>query len=133
MPKAVKLLLIAAFSMMAACCAVNRQANQKTSPEVRMPEYIQHRILPGETLASIAAWYTGQEGDWRELAKSNPSLDPRRLRPGDLVKIPLRIATRHTTPPSHSTAVRKRGKTPARAARPKEIPPPLPGEVFGPR
>ncbi len=133
MPKAVKYILIATFSLITTCCAGNRQAHHEISPEVRMPEYILHRILPGETLASIAAWYTGQEGEWRELAKCNPSLDPRRLKPGNLVKIPLRIATRHTTPPSHSTALRKRRITPVRADHSKEIPPALPCEVFGPR
>lgn len=133
MPKTVKYILIAAFSLMTACCAGNRQANHAMSPAVRMPEYILHRIVPGETLAGIAAWYTGREGNWRELAKSNPSLDPRHLKPGDLVKIPLRIATAHTTPPRHSTALKKRRKPPVRAAHPKEIPPAAPCEVFGPR
>ncbi len=47
-----------------------------------------HKIESGDTLGSIAKKYLGKESRWPEIAKLNPSLDPHRLKIGDVVKLP---------------------------------------------
>jgi DNA-directed RNA polymerase subunit H (RpoH/RPB5) len=121
---------------MALACAANRQTEQETTPpppEVQMPEFLLHRVLPGETMASIAKWYTGKESDWRELAQHNPDLKPWNLKRGDLVKIPREMATAHTNQPEHSTAPKKHRKATQKAAPAKDTAPAEPEEVFGPK
>jgi hypothetical protein len=46
---------------------------------------------PGETLALIARWYTGDTENWRAIAKANPRLDPRRIRLGSEIQIPSEL------------------------------------------
>jgi len=53
----------------------------------------------GENLEVIARWYTGDAGNWQELAAVNPDLDPRHLKPGTQVSIPAAIlVTREPLP-----------------------------------
>ncbi len=48
-----------------------------------------HRVLPGETLATISEMYYGHARSAKLLLKANPSVaDPRSLRVGMLIKIP---------------------------------------------
>jgi DNA-directed RNA polymerase subunit H (RpoH/RPB5) len=66
--------------------------------------FIEHLVVPGETLATIAKWYAGESTAWPEIAKHNPGMHPFRLKGGDLVKVPRSLATVHTEQPDHSTA-----------------------------
>jgi phage tail protein X len=47
-----------------------------------------YRIAAGDTLARIARRLYGDAGMWRDLAKANPGLDPRRLRVGATIALP---------------------------------------------
>ena len=132
-----KYLFALAMCLMALACAANKQTKQETAPppppEVQMPEFILHRVLPGETMASIAKWYTGKKSDWRELAQHNPELKPWNLKRGDLVKIPREMAIAHTNQPEHSTAPKKHRKTTQNTAPVQDNTPAEPEEVFGPK
>jgi hypothetical protein len=56
------------------------------------PPYLVHTVKwPGETLALIAKWYTGNTENWRAIAKANPKLDPRRIRLGSHIQIPSEL------------------------------------------
>jgi len=131
-----KYLVVLTLCMVAFACAGNKPVEQETAPpppEVQMPEFILHRVLPGETMAGIAKWYTGKDSDWRELARENPDVKPWNLKRGDLVKIPLRMATSHTNQPEHSTAPKKHRKPTQKTAPAKDSVPEEPEEVFGPK
>jgi len=87
--------LILAFFVLGACAPSNRRTFQE--PDV---EYAYHTVnYQGETLSLIAKWYTGQSGNWEVLLDHNPELDPRKLRSGDLVKIPRELLIREEEMP----------------------------------
>jgi hypothetical protein len=49
----------------------------------------QHTVhWPGESLSLIASWYTGASQNWRKLARTNPDLDPNRIKGGQVIMIP---------------------------------------------
>ncbi len=103
-------------------------------PVVERPQFIFHKVMAGETMATIARWYSGKESKWEEIAEHNPDLSPFKLRKGDIVKVPIYMATVHTEQPSYSTAQKKRKKTPSsRAPGSQSDDSGLPEEVFGPR
>ena len=62
--------------------------------------YFKHTVRwPGESLSLIARWYTGSSNNWRALARTNPSLDPNRIKPGDGIFIaPEALITREPLP-----------------------------------
>lgn len=74
------------------------------APAIEEPNYIFHKVRPGETLASIALWYSGSDRNWETIARDNPTLDPNRLRVGDIIKVPVSLATRHSEQANFSTA-----------------------------
>lgn len=47
-----------------------------------------YKIAAGESLSSIAERLYQDARQWRSIAKANPGLDPRRLRPGQVIKLP---------------------------------------------
>jgi LysM repeat protein len=60
--------------------------------EPKEPPYLVHTVTwPGETLALIAKWYTGDTENWRAIAKANPRLNPRRIRLGSQIQIPSEL------------------------------------------
>jgi hypothetical protein len=92
--------------------------------------------MTGETLASIARWYTGSEGKWHEIAEDNPKLSPSSIRPGDIVKVSVSLAVAHkeqspyATKPSRAT---KKTNIGTGAAGSDSMVDPIPDEVFGPK
>jgi len=102
------------------------------APRIETPEFIFHRVTAGETLATIAKWYTGTESMWHEIAEDNPKLNPHNLRPGDIVKVSVSLATYQKEPPHNPT---KPGKEPQKTNQgpPDPSAAPAPEEVFGPR
>jgi hypothetical protein len=80
----------------------------------------------GETLSSIAAWYTASWRNWQALARANPEIDPNRIQIGDEIRIPeALLKTRKPMPsdslppPANKETVRP---TPAREAPAKPAP-----------
>lgn len=87
-------LVILAFAA-GACAPTSRRTFNE--PDV---EYAYHTVMyQGETLALIAKWYTGQSSNWEILLDHNGEIDPRKLREGDLVKIPRELLIREEEMP----------------------------------
>jgi hypothetical protein len=110
-------------------------------PEPEKPplQFIEHRVIPGETMATIAKWYTGDTTLWPAIAQHNLGLSPFKLKEGTVVKVPITLATEHTEQPEYSTAagpvskpVKKGPKGPP--PTPPSGAPPAPAiPVFGPK
>lgn len=62
----------------------------------------------GETLVTMARWYTGQDGNWRSIAKVNPGLDPTRINIGDKIRIPSELLKTHRPLPKTAVSARAR-------------------------
>jgi len=113
MKKNLGLLLGAAFlAMLLGGCASMFHDGIKGSVNKRRPlmeeqAYIYHRVMSGETMSSIAQYYTGKQSMWREIANANPELTPFNLQKDEIVKVPMALATVHKEQPSYSTARKK--------------------------
>lgn len=53
------------------------------------PEFRYHTLAKDDTFPSLAKKYFGSEKFANAIARANPVMDPRRLRPGRVVKIPV--------------------------------------------
>ena len=82
----------------------------------------------GETLSTIAEWYTGDRDNWRDLAKANPELSPNHIGIGTTIRVPEKLLRTHRQMPKDFVeAVAKRqeakrarlAKAPAKPYRPK--------------
>lgn len=123
------------------CSTANKEIKAKADmppPCVERSEFLYHRVMAGETMASIAKWYSGKENQWRKIAEHNPSMNPWRLQKDDIVKVPVVIATVHTEQPITSTAPPPKPRKTKAAMKVKKLEqqqeePLLEEEVFGPR
>jgi len=69
--------------------AVIEQANTEIDqPRLIPPEFTQHVVQQGELMQSIAKLYFGSIDEWGIIARANPSVDPRKLKPGMVLRIP---------------------------------------------
>lgn len=104
-------------------------------------EFIEHLVIPGETMATIAKWYAGDTTLWPTIAQHNPGLSPFKLKGGEVVRVPLSLATLHVEQPEYSTAagpaarpVKKGPKGPPPAPPTSAPSAPAPASpVFGPK
>lgn len=55
---------------------------------VEPPQFIEHTVRSGETLSAISKRYFGSSAHVNDILRSNPYLDPNRLKPGRVIKIP---------------------------------------------
>jgi nucleoid-associated protein YgaU len=53
------------------------------------PEFYEYRSAQGDTFGTIAARFLGASTKWTIVAQANPLLDPNRLRPGTIVRVPV--------------------------------------------
>lgn len=60
----------------------------KPAPRLIPPEFTEHIVQPDELMQTIARQYFGSIDDWTIIAKANPKIDPRKLRPGMVLRIP---------------------------------------------
>lgn len=102
------------------------------APRPEPPEFIFHKVYAGETMATIAKWYTGKENKWRDIAQDNPGLSPWNLKAGDIVKVSFALATFHTEQPPYSTKPKKSSKKATKAV-PATQEDSQEEEVFGPK
>ncbi len=58
-------------------------------PLVGMPPTGTYTIRHGDTLMAIAANFYGNASQWSVIAQGNPKADPRRLRVGQVIKLPV--------------------------------------------
>jgi nucleoid-associated protein YgaU len=47
-----------------------------------------YKIQAGDTLSGVAGKLYGNPAQWRDIALANSKLDPRRLRAGEIIKLP---------------------------------------------
>ena len=55
-------------------------------------EVIVHTVQSGDRLSDIAKQYTGVAENWRRIAVFNEIANPRRLRVGAIIEIPMSLA-----------------------------------------
>ncbi len=61
----------------------------KAEPKPR-ETHIAHTVKwSGETLSIISLWYTGNQGNWKVIARTNANLDPNRIYVGNEILIPV--------------------------------------------
>lgn len=95
------LLLVVLFA--AAGCSVTQSV-----PSNPRPEYIHTVTSRGETLGSIAEWYTGSAGNWTKIARANPRIKPRSLKLGQTILIPRTLVRTEQPMPGDSIRTRLR-------------------------
>ena len=131
--------------------AASRPGDRKLPPEISPPpsapmspppsvtsenDYIFHRVYAGETMATIAKWYSGNANNWKILASHNLEKEPFKMKADDVVKVPRSLATANPAQPGFSTAS---GRTATgkdkkvSPAPPASTPPPVTGPAFGPK
>jgi len=92
---------------------------QSPAPETPESPYVHVVRRQGETLSSIAAWYTASWRNWQALARANPEIDPNRIEIGDEIRIPEALLKTREPMPSDSLpkAVSKKSVQPATPSR----------------
>ena len=104
----------------------------KSNTRKQTSSTVRHEVkYKGETLSIIAKWYTGDPGNWRSIARRNPSLNPDRLSMGATVWIPEGLVI--TGKPLPQWYAQKHGGA-SDAASKKSVPeePSEDAELFGP-
>jgi len=86
--------------------------------------HVDHTVkASGETLFAIAAWYTGQGLNWKQIVEANPGLNPNRIKIGEVIHIPRKLVVRTETMGSvsggNSAAANSGSSAAKRNARPK--------------
>jgi len=109
-----------------------------TEPPAPNGDYLFHKVYAGETLATIAKWYSGNANNWKVLASHNLDKEPFKLKAQEVVRIPLTLASANKAQPGFSTAspkasVRKGKKTAPPSPAAPGPPPPVTGPAFGPK
>lgn len=70
-------------------------------PAVIPPEFERYTVRDGDSFESIAKRFYGDASRWSVIARANPLKDPRRLRAGQTIRVPLdpdNVQGRVTTP-----------------------------------
>jgi uncharacterized lipoprotein YajG len=100
-------------------------------------DYLFHRVFAGETMATIAKYYSGNANNWKVLASQNLDKEPFKLKADEVVKVPRSLATVNREQSGVSTAaVREpagKGKKPGPPAPVPGATPPVTGPAFGPK
>ncbi|MFN8391670.1 MAG: LysM domain-containing protein [Bdellovibrionota bacterium] len=77
-----------------------------------------HRVkYQGETLGIIADWYTGSDGNWRQLAARNPNINPLSMQVGQRIVIPGELVRRRSDLPREFVLEHANGRTATRPVR----------------
>lgn len=58
-----------------------------------------YTVQPGDTFSEIAFKHYGEESKWFDIAQANPKVDPTRLRVGQALKLPARVALQEVNEP----------------------------------
>lgn len=65
------------------------EAKPPSGPQVKPPQFEQYKVQQGETFETIAKKRFGSTAMASAIARANPFIDPRRLRAGRMILIPL--------------------------------------------
>ena len=87
------LLLTAMVALLPACASNNRSTSRlsNTPPVAPSIEVITHKVKSGDRLSDIAKQYTGTAENWRNIAAFNEITNPRKLRVGTDIEIPMTL------------------------------------------
>ena len=114
--KGLGLLGLVLFWTLAGCATVEEKFDKLVDllPEKLTPwseptpaksTYYHHRVrYRGETLSTIAEWYTGDRENWRALAKANPELNPDHISIGTTIRLPNKLLHTHRQMPKDFVA-----------------------------
>jgi len=88
------LIATALMTLLPACGSSGRSTNSASStpPVAPSMEVIVHTVQSGDRLSDIAKQYTGSAENWRNIAAFNEISNPRRLRVGAVIEIPMAMA-----------------------------------------
>lgn len=91
-------------------CAKAAKVEPVSSPPVQKDPFFYHQVkYPGETLAMIAGWYTGNPENWRQIAKVNPGLNANIIKIGDVIRIPQELVIKTDPLPKPRSVTGGRG------------------------
>lgn len=65
-----------------------RPIDHPVASKSQPPPRAEYRIVGGDTFTSIAAAWLGDESKWSLIARENPTIDPQRLRVGQIIYLP---------------------------------------------
>lgn len=71
-----------------AIAAVAASTRGSAAPVPAVAGQRSHTVVKGDVLGSIAKRYFGDAREWRRIVDANPGVDPKRLRPGQVLIIP---------------------------------------------
>ena len=91
------------------------------APVTPEPDFVHVVRWHGETLSSIAAWYTASWQNWEALARANPEIDPNRIEIDDRIRIPEALLKTRKPMPSDFLPT-PAGKETVRPTPPREPP-----------
>jgi LysM repeat protein len=79
---------------------VTRESMSAEFTKHHLPTYYKHTISwSGETLSLISKWYTGKYTNWKKIVNHNPEINPKRIKIGQKVYIPVKmLRTREALP-----------------------------------
>lgn len=77
-------------ALLAKSAAPSGQTPQGETPAAPVGALRTHRVEPGDTFEGLAIRYLGGPGRVGEIIKLNPTVDPTRMRKGQLIKLPAR-------------------------------------------
>lgn len=107
----------------------------KAEPKSR-EKIIAHTVKwSGETLSIISLWYTGDQGNWKAIAQTNPNLNPNRIYVGNEILIPaMLLKTQNSLPKEfvdrfYSKAKKEKPKAITQSGQAQEEEP----KLFGPK
>lgn len=69
--------------------ANTEQTEPEPGPRLIQPEFMTHVIQEGEIMQDIAKRYYGEASRWAAISRSNPKVDPLKLRAGMTLRIPV--------------------------------------------
>ncbi len=71
--------------------SVETAEQSEPKDEIRLipPKFIEHVVQPDELMENIAKHYYGSSNDWTAIALANPRVDPQKLKPGLVLRIPV--------------------------------------------
>lgn len=91
------------------------------APPTPGPDYVHVVRWQGETLSSIAAWYTASWQNWGALAEVNPEVIPNRIEIGERIRIPEALLKTRNPMPAEFLRPPGEKKT-VRPAPPRDLP-----------
>ncbi len=86
----------------------------------------------GETLFSIASWYTGSGSNWPLLVDANPNLQPKKIHVGDTIRIPVALLKKRKPMPEGYLKSKSPKKKSVAARRSPVSPEPEAEPLYGP-